>query len=289
MTSVETQTTTDNKKPRYIKALPYSNCGSSSGLIIIDLEFLKNSPLLEDATIFKKLFGLEENDDTFYYDLTINEKFETPILQDFRITKENWKNFIFFLRQGSVPESSLIIDYIINNDKLSSIMRRVLDKLESVMETCITFGGVPKFDEYYTNYFKKLNTKLCEKKYCEYNPGNPREDNLNRYIWASHYSTSIVYIDFIKMHKVSDGWSVASSISSHFVWYRKLKNGDESDIDAVYTASEVGNNDVLIQDQHEGQIQNDIDESDLDQSEEEGGILDEDPADGWETPYHSGW
>ena len=28
-------------------------------------------------------------------------------------------------------------------------------------------------------------------------------------------------------------------MSSCFVWYRKLKNGDESDIDAVYTASEI--------------------------------------------------
>ena len=49
-------------------------------------------------------------------------------------------------------------------------MGRVLRKLESVMETCITFGGVPKFEEYYNNYFKKINARLCAKKYCEYNP-----------------------------------------------------------------------------------------------------------------------
>ena len=70
-------------------------------------------------------------------------------------------------------------------------------------------------------------------------PGNPREDKLNRYIWASHSSASICYASFINMHKVSDGWSAASSMLSSFVWYRKLKNGDESDIDAVYTASDV--------------------------------------------------
>ena len=106
MTSVETQTSTDNEKTRYIKALPYSNCCAYSGFIIIDLEFLKNCDLLEGATIFKKLFGLVENDETFCYDLKINEKFETTILQDFRITKDDWKNFMFFLRQHSVPESS---------------------------------------------------------------------------------------------------------------------------------------------------------------------------------------
>ena len=238
MTSVETQTT-DNEKTRYIKALPYSNCCAYSGFVIIDLEFLKNSPLLEGATIFKKLFGLVENDETFCYDLKINEKFETTILQDFRITKDDWKNFMFFLRQHSVPESSLMTDYIIDNDKRTSVMGRVLRKLESVMEICITFGGVPKFEEYYNNYFKKLNSRLCAKKYCEYNPGNPREDKLNRYVWASHNCIGLNYLTFINRHKVSDGWSVASSMSSSFVWYRKLKNGDESDIDAVYTNSDV--------------------------------------------------
>ena len=280
MTSVETQTSTDNEKTRYIKALPYSNCCAYSGFVIIDLEFLKNCDLLEGATIFKKLFGLVENDETFCYDLKINEKFETTILQDFRITKDDWKNFMFFLRQGSVPESSLMVDYIIDEDKRTSTMGRILRKLESVMETCITFGGVPKFEEYYNNYFKKINTRLCAKKYCEYNPSNPREDKLNRYIWASHNSASICYASFINMHKVSDGWSAASQTSSRLVWYRKLKNGDESDIDAVYTASDV-----------EEQIQADTDsesiEYDFDQNEE--------ALEPWldnqtqETPYHSGW
>ena len=280
MTSVETQTTIDNEKTRYIKALPYSNCCAYSGFIIIDLEFLKNCDLLEDATIFKKLFGLVENDDTFCYDLKINEKFEITILQDFRITKDDWKNFMFFLRQGSVPESSLMVDYIIDNDKRTSMMGRILRNLESVMETCITFGGVPKFEEYYNNYFKKINARLCAKKYCEYNPGNPREDKLNRYIWASHNSASIIYSDFINMHKVSDGWSVASSMSSCFVWYRKLKNGDESDIDAVYTASDV-------EEQIEADTDNESIEYDFDQNEEAlEPWLDNDAQ---ETPYDGGW
>ena len=95
--------------------------------------------------------------------LNINEKFETTILQDFRITKDDWKNFMFFLRQHSVPESSLMVDYIIDNDERTSVMGRVLSKLESVMQTCITFGGVPKFEEYYNNYFKNKFEIVCKK------------------------------------------------------------------------------------------------------------------------------
>lgn len=276
MTSVETQTTTNNQKTRYIKALPYSNLSAYSGFIIIDLEFLKNCHLLEGATIFKKLFGLVENDETFCYDLKINENFETTILQDFRITKDDWKNFMFFLRQHSVPESSLMVDYIIDHDKRTSMMGRVLHKLESIMETCITFGGVPKFEEYYNNYLKKINYRLCAKKYCEYNPSNPREDKLNRYIWASHYSLNVNYLTFINRHKVSDGWSVASCKSESFVWYRKLKNGDESDIDAVYTNSDV---EEAVEDVEE-QIEADSDDENLEP------WLDNDIQ---ETPYHSGW
>lgn len=239
MTSIETQTLTNNEKPRYVKAMPFYGGYGGCRLIIIDLEFLKNSPLLEGATVFKKLFGLVDNDETFCYDLNINEKYEITLLQDFRITQEDWKNFIFFLRQGTVPEGSLMVDYIINNDKRTSVLGRILNKLENVMETCITFGGVPKFEEYYKNFMKKLNIRLSVKKYCEYNPGNPRQDKLNRYIWASHYSLGVNYIAFIQRHKVSDGWSVASVKSDSFVWYRKLKNGDESEIDAVYTESDV--------------------------------------------------
>jgi len=258
MTSVETQTTPNHEKTRYIKALPYSNCSAYSGLIIFDLDFLKNCPLLEGALIFKKLFGLVESDDVFCYDLKINKNLETTILQDFRITKDDWKNFIFFLHQGSIPEASLPAEYIVNENKRTSTgtMDRILHKLESVMGTCITFGGVPKFEEYYKNYFNKLNTILISKNYVEYNPGKPTEDNLNRYMWASHNAGSIVYIDFINLHKVSDGWSAASSMSSNFVWYKKLKNGNESDIDAVYTESEIGDDTEQI-----------VDDTDSDMSE----------------------
>lgn len=289
MTSVETQTTTDNEKTRYIKALPYSNCCAYSGFVIIDLEFLKNCDLLEGATIFKKLFGLVENDETFCYDLNINEKFETTILQDFRITKDDWKNFMFFLRQHSVPESSLIVDYIIDNDKRTSVMGRVLSKLESVMETCITFGGVPKFEEYYNNYFKKINSRLCAKKYCEYNPGNPREDKLNRYIWASHNSLDVNYLTFLNSHKISNGWSAASSMSSSFVWYRKLKNGDESDIDAVYTNSDVEEATEPIEEQMEADSDDENNNIQYDFDHQENALEPWLDNDAQETPYNGGW
>ena len=52
----------------------------------------------------------------------------------------------------------VIKNYIIDNDKRTSMMGRILNKLESVMDICITFGGVPKFEEYYINYLKKINS-----------------------------------------------------------------------------------------------------------------------------------
>ena len=90
------------------------------------------------------------------------------------------------------------------------------------------------------------------------------------------------------MHKVSDGWSAASSMLSSFVWYRKLKNGDESDIDAVYTASDVeeaaeeGEEQMEADTDNENNIQYDFDHQ-------------EDALEPWldndaqEAPYHGGW
>ena len=74
--------------------------------------------------------------------------------------------------------------------------------------------------------------------------------------------------------------------SETFVWYRKLRDGtEENDIQAIYTASEV-------EDEHEGQIVDDMDELayDYDFDEISGNQLE-----AWidsetqETPYHSGW
>jgi len=290
---VDSETQTNPTTPRYISSLTYgySSCTSSIPIIIIDLHFLKTCSSLKDAFIFKKLFGLVEDDEIFCYKLNLDNDNNATILKDFHITANQWGDLIFFLRQGCIQGSSISIEFMVDNDKRTSMLSNVIIKLNEVMQTCIKLGGIPEFEKYYKNFYKKINNSLFCKKYTEYNPSNPREDKYNRYIWASHYAGTVSYTTFIEIHKISDGWSVASSSSSNFVWYRKLKNGNESDIDAVYTEEEVSS--VV----HEEQIEADTDtendaninnlEYDFDHDEEE-----QEPwieSETQDTPYHSGW
>ena len=220
---------------RYIKAKSW---GGSTEFILIDLDMIKTHFRLEGADIMKKLFGVFKDTDMFCYKLNYVDGFAT-ILKDFHITSDKWYQLVRFIRTGKISESSCHIRFLIENDKRTTCLSRVKSKLEELMEISIKFGGIPSVDEYYENFYKKLNNYYYIEKYGEYNPGKPTEDKLNRYMWACHNSASQIYSDFIDNHKVSDGWSVASSMSSAFVWYRKLKKGNESDIDAVYTLSEV--------------------------------------------------
>lgn len=233
----ETQTEVIEDTPiRYIRAIPFYHPPSMPPIIIIDLEFLKTCPQLEDATIFKKLFGLVEDDEKFCYKLNYDENHNATILKDFHITMEDWNNFIFFLRQSYISDANLNIDYLMNDTNLLS---RILDRLNHIMETCIKLGGIPKFEEYYKNFQQKIDHHCYLKNFVEYNPANPREDKFNQYIWACYAPPANQYL-FHTTYKPTEGWSATQYMHGRCTWYRKLKNGNESDIDAVYTESEIG-------------------------------------------------
>ena len=225
---------------RYIKAKSW---GGSTEFILIDLDMIKNHSRLEGADIMRKLFGVFKDTDMFCYKLNYVDEFAT-ILKDFHITSDTWYQLVRFIRTGKISESACNMRFLIENDKRTSCLARVKSQLEELMQVSIKFGGIPSVDEYYENFYKKLNNNYYIEKYGEYNPGKPTEDKLNRYMWACHNAGSQIYSDFINNHKVSDGWSAAASMSTNFVWYRKLKKGNESDIDAVYTLSEIESEEI---------------------------------------------
>ena len=261
-------------------------CGPTPNFTIVDMEFLKNNEKLEGAYIFKKLFGLIEDDQVFCYNLNFDQESCATILKDYCVRYEDWECFMYYLRCGHVKEETSPLGDIIENDERTSKYGRICTNVERLMQISIKFGGIPSIDEYYEGFKNRTIEYYKKKKYESYNPANPRADKYNKYIWASHSSVGTAYMTFITNHKVSDGWSVASHQSETFVWYRKLRDGtEENDIQAIYTASEV-------EDEHEGQIVDDMDELayDYDYNEISGNQLE-----AWidsetqETPYHSGW
>ena len=119
------------------------------------------------------------------------------------------------------------------------------------------------------------------------------DDKKNKFIWAFFTpANGQSHVSFQQHYKYSDGWSATHRINSSGTWYRKLKDGTEDDIEAIYTPSEV-EDEILQFDDHEGQIQNEVDEVDEVLNE----VLDavNSGQQPWidneqqETPYHSGW
>lgn len=261
-------------------------------VILIDLQFLKICPQLEGADIFKKLFGLTEDDTVFCYKLKMDNGYAT-ILQDFRITHKQWFDLLLFLKTNNISETNLSIEYLINNNSLEHI----LETLEDVMTTSLKLGGIPKFETFYNEFYEKINNyHITQRNQIYNNPLLPMNDKKNKFIWAFFTrANGQQHSSFQQHYKYSDGWSATQRIDSSGTWYRKLKDGTEGDIEAIYTSSEV---EILQFDNHEGQIQNEVDEV-LDEVSDE--VLDEvldainsgqQPwidNDQQETPYHSGW
>lgn len=272
-----------------IQAIPNSG---DNRVIVIDVEFLKNCPRLEGATIFKKLFGLVESDDVFCYKLKKDNGYAT-ILQDFRITHKQWLNLLQFLKTNNISKTNLSIEYLVENNSLDNI----LQTLEDVMLTSLKLGGIPKFETFYNEFCEKINNYHTHKNQI-YNPLLPAEDKNNKFIWVCYDAEQTGYWDFHKMYTYLDGWSATQRNNTSCTWFRKLKDGTEGDIEAIYTASEVEDtvSEVEIS-QFEGQIQNDTDDEIVDEIVDE--ILDgetkQSEKEAWidnkhqEIPYHSGW
>lgn len=270
---------------RFIKFV-FNKCYATPKFTIVDMEFLKNNEKLDGAYIFKKLFGLIEDDQVFCYNLNFDEESCATIFKDYCIKYEDWECLMYYLKYGHIKEETSPLSIIIENDKRTSKYGRICTNVERLMQISNKLGGIPSIDKYYEDFKNRTIEHYIKKKYETYNPENPKADKYNKYIWASHYSGSVTYMTFITDHKVSDGWSVASAQSTSFVWYRKLRDGtEENEIQAIYTANEVG-------DEHEGQIEEDTDdlEYDHDFNEISGNQLQAwIDTDHQETPYHSGW
>ena len=261
-------------------------------VILIDLQFLKNCPQLEGADILKKLFGITDDDNVFCYKLKMDNGYAT-ILRDFRITHKQWFDLLLFLKTNNISETNLSMEYLVNNNSLEHI----LETLEDVMATSLKFGGIPKFETFYDEFYEKINNYyVTQRDQLDNNPLLPVDDKKNKFIWTFFTpANGQSHVSFQEHYKYSDGWSATQRIDSSGTWYRKLKDGTEGDIEAIYTASEV-EDEILQFDDHEGQIQNEVDEVDevlnevldvADNAEtEQQPWIDNDQQD---IPYHSGW
>jgi hypothetical protein len=161
---------------------------------IVEKKFLKES--LADATIFKRLFNLDENNPFGNYSLNIENGCIT-LPRDLYVSASSWDLLIHFLKYGYT------LHFHTNTDN------RKMRILEETCNICNIFGGIPSFDIFYNKCME--NT--------DYNPITPNNDIKCLYDWKAltHYN--------FKDIPNSDEWNVTTHVNdcTNVFYYRKLK------------------------------------------------------------------
>ena len=163
--------------------------------VVIDLNLIKTSPVLNGAKVLKMLFCVNENC-IFKQEFTTDKNNYYNLLENYNIQHYHWLLLQKFIRTGQIPESN--------------------NKLKCLQYTAEKLGGIPYLDSLLA--YKKIEIKPKIIK-------NPNEDIKDEYNWGffNEQTSRSSYTTFISFHKESDGWSVASVEENGNIWFRKKK------------------------------------------------------------------
>ena len=161
--------------------------------VVIDLNLIKTSPVLNGADILKMLFCVNENC-IFKQEFTTDDNNYYNLLENYNIQHYHWLLLQKFIRTGQLPESN--------------------NKLKCLQYTAEKLGGIPYLDSLLAYKKVKVKPKIIK---------NPGEDIKDEYFWGvfNEQTSNSSYTTFISFHKVSDGWSVASVEENGNIWFRK--------------------------------------------------------------------
>ena len=163
--------------------------------------------ILEDAHIFKYLFGLENREG-------FAETEEGFDFWEYDIRFDEWDTFLKFLKFGECK--------LINGEP------------EKLMELCNKFGGIPAYDRWYQN----INQRKKKVEDENYNPMIPEQDTKRLYKWRACPDNRMEWFG-----KNNVGYSIAGYVKLTqitYTWFwRKLKtNADDADTDDAAPAAE---------------------------------------------------
>lgn len=185
-------------------------------LAIIDLHKLKYNSRLDDAEVFKMLFGISDSNPFGDYAMDVDEDGYITILRALGITQREWTLFNIFLDTGSVPYHSA---YIVDKKYLPQLV----SNLTTVQEVCVKLGGIPSFDLFYENFYSAPTT--IKEEFVE--PLTAEEDINGIYQWVVCRSNCQTEVDnFLNRLKLNNnGWSLGSidltSATATHYYYRQ--------------------------------------------------------------------
>lgn len=166
----------------------------------VEKKFLKECQYLKDATIFKRLFNLDEKTPFGNYQMNTDSDGNFTILKDFYISIQNWDLLLHFLRYG----------FTLSYYEDSSYRKR--EFLEKTCHVANILGGIPSFDKFYAQHIKNHIVL--------YNPVTPEQDEKCLYIWK-------VSTPYAINKEENTNWSVTKKTNgseSNYYYFRKLKN-----------------------------------------------------------------
>lgn len=150
------------------------------GLVIVNMERLKNSERLVGATIFNRLFCLEDDDENEWgpNKLNVDKDGHLTILNDYEITSKDWFNFTNFLQLGITDH--YIVAYTPGLTQSEAYKKLFLQSLNRFYFEGVPakFGPIPALDEFYESI-----KNIEEEKKINRNPLSPSEDNGLLFNW----------------------------------------------------------------------------------------------------------
>jgi len=150
------------------------------GLVVVNMEMLKNSERLVGATIFNRLFCLEHDGENAWgpNKLNVDKDGHLTILNDYKITSKDWFNFTNFLQLGITDH--YIVAYTPGLTQSEAYKKLFLQSLNRFYFEGVPakFGPIPALDEFYESIIN-----IEEEKKINRNPLSPSEDNGLLFNW----------------------------------------------------------------------------------------------------------
>lgn len=146
--------------------------------LYVDWDYLKSSyenGYLTGADVFARLFDMSDDG------LFASQEKEEYNLAPYDIYIEDWTLFYSFVRNGYIP----------NTYDLDKSVK----ELNYCYDICIKFGGVPKFEKYYNNFFYNEQNESDVSGEPVYNPMTPIEDKKGLFTWRIVTSFTVLKID----------------------------------------------------------------------------------------------
>ena len=183
--------------------------------VIIDINELQHSNLLQGAIIFNKLFNFEETEWAETKEMNKDDNGNHTLFKDFGIAKEDWMEFLGFMRNGQI-KYQIAQEFIIDEKSRNEYQRLFIQTLDDMLNEGIflAFGPFPKFEAFVAEQImNQTNIKLNRRNELINNPMTPKQDINKLYDWC----TSHIRID--------SSWSVTIPIpeTPHVNYWRRKK------------------------------------------------------------------